>query len=82
MAAGENLGFAGLQFQHHGASSSWFLAGCGPGVLRKFSDLGLRFGQQNILFEGVLGGDTSGVTFDAILNRQPVPAVRLNPEVS
>ena len=28
------------------------------------------------------GGDTSGVTFDAILNRQPVPAVRLNPQVS
>jgi eukaryotic-like serine/threonine-protein kinase len=28
------------------------------------------------------GGDTSGLTFEAILNRQPVPPVRLNPQVS
>jgi serine/threonine protein kinase len=27
------------------------------------------------------GGDTSGVTFDSILNRQPVPPARLNPQV-
>ena len=28
------------------------------------------------------GGDTSGVTFDSILNRQPVSPARLNPQVS
>src|SRR5246127_1874430 len=26
-------------------------------------------------------GDTSGVIFDAVLNRAPIPAVRLNPDV-
>jgi len=28
------------------------------------------------------GGDTSGITFDAILNRQPIAPVRINPQVA
>lgn len=40
-----------------------------------------------VLYEMATGkrpfdGDTSGLTFEAILNRQPVPLVRLNPQVS
>lgn len=40
-----------------------------------------------VLYEMTTGkrpfdGDTSGLTFEAILNRQPVPLVRLNPQVS
>jgi eukaryotic-like serine/threonine-protein kinase len=40
-----------------------------------------------VLYEAVTGvmpfrGDSSGVIFDAILNRIPIPAVRLNPDLS
>ena len=40
-----------------------------------------------VLYEMVTGerpfsGETSGVTFDAILNRQPISPVRINPQVS
>jgi len=40
-----------------------------------------------VLYEMATGaqpfrGDTSGIIFNSILERQPIPSVRLNPEIS
>src|SRR5215831_522270 len=56
MAASENLELAGFQLQHHGPSHSRFVAGGGPGLLRKSSDHRFQLGQQDIPRKRVFGG--------------------------